>query len=134
MKFTYKILFVFLIIMSCSSNDDATTSEEATIIGTWTGVSSTLNGDDRGVPSNSIVMFTVNNRTEFIYEGYGNNGEDVSEKGKWKMSDNKLTITWDEADAGSGTYILNITELSNSTLTWKTPISGEGSLIETFKK
>jgi hypothetical protein len=133
MKFTYKILFVF-IIMSCSSNDDATTAKEATIIGTWTGASSTLNGEDRGIPSNSIVKFTADNRTEFIYEGYGNNGEDISEYGKWKKSDSKLTITWDEADAGLGTYILNITELSSTSLTWQSAISGEGSLIETFKR
>lgn len=134
MKFTYKILIVFLIITSCSSSDDSNNSEESSIQGTWQGVSSSLNGNDRGVPSNSIIKFTSNNKTEFIYEGYGNNGEDISEIGSWSKNGNTLTITWDDADAENETYILTITKLTSTSLSWKTVISGEGELIETFQK
>lgn len=132
-----KLITVFLLVLltfSCSSNDDNNDSEEGSIIGTWQGVSSTLNGNDRGVPSNSIVKFTSNNKTEFVYEGYGNNGEDITETGSWVKSGNTLTITWDDADAGLEAYVLTITELSSISLTWKTTISGEGELIETFQK
>ena len=81
MKFTYKILLVLLILTSCSSSDDNNNSEETSILGTWLGVSSTFNGNNSGVPDNNIVKFTSNNRTEFIYEGFGSNGADISETG-----------------------------------------------------
>lgn len=134
MKFTYKILVVLLLITSCSSSDDNNNSEETSIIGTWTGVSSTFNGNDSGVPDSNIVKFTSNNKTEFIYEGFGSNGADVTETGSWIKNGNTLTITWNEADAGLETYVLTITQLTNSSLTWKTVISGEGTLVESFKK
>ena len=134
MKFTYKILLVLLILTSCSSSDDNNNSEETSILGTWLGVSSTFNGNNSGVPDNNIVKFTSNNRTEFIYEGFGSNGADIAETGSWTKSGNTLTITWDDADAGFETYVLSITELSSNSLTWKTVISGEGTLIETFQK
>ena len=134
MKFTYKILLAFLILTSCSSSDDNNSSEEGSIIGTWIGVSSTFNGNDYGIPDNSIVKFTSNNRTEFVYEGFGNNGADITETGSWVKNGNTLTITWDEADAGFETYVLSITELSSNSLTWKAVITGEGTLIETFQK
>lgn len=134
MKFTYGTLIVLLILSSCSSSDDSSNAEEGFIIGTWLGVSSTFNGNNSGMPDNNIVKFTSNNRTEFVYEGFGSNGADITETGSWAKSGNTLTITWDEADAGLETYILTITELSSNSLIWKTEISGEGTLIETFQK
>jgi len=134
MKFIYKTLIVLLLITSCSSNDDNSNSEETLIIGTWTGVSSTFNGNDSGVPDNNIVKFTPNNKTEFVYEGFGSNGTDITETGSWIKNGNTLTITWDDADTGNETYVLTITELTDSSLTWKTTIAGEGELIETFEK
>jgi len=134
MKFTYKIFIALLILSSCSSNEDNSIPEEGSIIGTWIGVSSTFNGDNYGVPDNSIVKFTSNNRTEFVYEGFGNNGEDISELGTWAKSGNTLTIEWDGADSGLGIYVLTIKELSSNSLTWETVIAEEGTLIETFKK
>tara|TARA_R100001369_G_scaffold10176_1_gene23164 strand:+ start:15919 stop:16326 length:408 start_codon:yes stop_codon:yes gene_type:complete len=134
MKFTYTILIALLIFSSCSSNDDETSNEDSSIVGTWIGVSSTFNGETSGTPDNSIVKFTSNNETEFIYEGFGNDGEDITETGSWAKSGNTLTITWDESDSGLETYVLTITEISGTTLTWETAISGEGTLSETFQK
>jgi hypothetical protein len=134
MKFTYKILIALLILSSCSSSDDNSNPEEGTIIGTWIGVSSTFNGDNSGIPDNNIVKFTSNNRTEFVYEGFGSNGADISELGTWAKSGNALTIEWDGADSGLGIYVLTITELSSNSLTWETVIAGEGTLVETFQK
>ena len=134
MKFTYKILIALLILSSCSNNDDSVSAEEGSLIGTWIGISSTFNGNNYGIPDNSIVKFTSNNRTEFVYEGFGNNGEDISELGTWAKSGNTLTIEWDGADSGLGIYVLTIKELSSNSLTWETVIAGEGTLIETFKK
>ncbi len=131
----FTLLFISITILSCSNNDDGNNNtEQNSIIGTWQGVSSSLNGNDRGVPSNSIVKFISNNKTDFIYEGYGNNGEDVTETGSWAKNGNTLTINWDDSDAGVENYVLTITDLSSTSLTWKTTISGEGELIETFEK
>ena len=134
MKYIYNIFIALLILTSCSSSDDGISSEEGSIIGTWYGVSSTFNDNNIGIPDNNIVKFTSNNRTEFVYEGFGNNGEDISELGTWAKSGNTLTIEWDGADSGLGIYVLTITELSSTTLTWQTVLSGEGTLVETFKK
>ena len=119
---------------SCSSNDDDISAEDSSIIGTWNGISSTFNGESSGVPDNNIVKFTSDNKTEFTYSGFGNNGEDIIETGTWAKSGNTLTVTWDESDEGLETYVLTIIEVSGTTLTWETVISGEGTLSETFQK
>ena len=134
MKYIYNIFIALLLLSSCSNSDDGISSGEGSIIGTWHGVSSTFNDNNIGIPDNNIVKFTSNNRTEFVYEGFGNNGEDISELGTWAKSGNTLTIEWDGADSGLGIYVLTITELSSTTLTWQTVLSGEGTLVETFKK
>ena len=134
MKYIYNIFIALLLLSSCSNSDDGISSEEGSIIGTWYGVSSTFNDNNIGIPDNNIVKFTSNNRTEFVYEGFGNNGEDISDLGTWGKSGNTLTIEWDGADSGLGIYVLTITELSSTTLTWQTVLSGEGTLVETFKK
>jgi len=128
------IIFTLICFFSCSNSDDGISSEEGSIIGTWYGVSSTFNDNNIGIPDNNIVKFTSNNRTEFVYEGFGNNGEDISELGTWAKSGNTLTIEWDGADSGLGIYVLTITELSSNSLTWETVISGEGTLVESFQK
>ena len=134
MKYIYNIFIALLLLSSCSNSDDGISSEEGSIIGTWYGVSSTFNDNNIGIPDNNIVKFTSNNRTEFVYEGFGNNGEDISELGTWAKSGNTLTIEWDGADSGLGIYVLTITELSSNSLTWETVISGEGTLVESFQK
>lgn len=129
------ILIGILTFTSCSSDDDNNDNgTDASIIGTWNGISSTFNGNNSGVPDNNIVKFTSDNRTEFIYEGFGNNGQDISEFGDWSKNGNTLTISWDDADPGNETYILQITELTENSLKWSTEISGEGTLTETFER
>ena len=129
------ILIGILTFTSCSSDDDNNDSgTNASIIGTWNWTSSTFNGNNSGVPDNNSVKFTSDNRTEFIYEGFGNNGQDISEFGDWSKNGNTLTINWDDADPGNETYILQIEELTENSLKWKTEISGEGTLKETFER
>lgn len=134
MKLTYGFLIAIMILTSCSSDDNNDSESDKFLLGTWTGVSSSFSGEASGVPDNSIVKFTSDNRTEFIYEGFGNDGQDISEFGDWSKSGNTLTIIWDDADADLETYILTITELTGNSLKWETEISEEGTLKETFKK
>ncbi|WP_431135093.1 lipocalin family protein [Psychroserpens mesophilus] len=131
----YGILITILPFISCSSDDDNSNSNNSTnasLIGTWNGTASTFNSQNAGIPDNNIVKFTSDNRTEFIYEGFGNNGEDISEFGDWSKNGNTLTIIWDDADSDNETYILQISELTENSLKWETEISGEGTLTETF--
>ncbi len=91
-------LIATMILTSCSNDDNNDGQTDASIVGTWTGVSSTFNGQNSGIPDNNILKFTSDNRAEFFYEGFGNNGEDISEFGDWSKNGNILTITWDESD------------------------------------
>ena len=121
-------------ILSCSSDDSDDNETNSNLIGTWYGISSIFNGNNSGIPDNNIVKFTSDNRVEFIYEGFGNNGEDISEFGDWTENGSTLTITWDDSDPGLENYVLKILELNESTLKWQTEITNEGTLIETFRK
>jgi hypothetical protein len=134
MKLTYGFLIAIMILTSCSSDDNNDSGNDASIVGTWTGVSSSFNGQNSGAPDNSIVKFTSDNRAEFVYEGFGNNGQDISEFGDWTKSGKTLTINWDDADPGLETYILTITALTENSLKWETEIIGEGTLKETFER
>lgn len=134
MKLIYGFLIAIMILTSCSSDDNNDSKNDGSIVGTWIGVSSSFNGHNSGVPDNSIVKFTSDNRTEFVYEGFGNNGQDISDFGDWSKRGNTLTINWDDADPGLETYILTITELTKNSLKWETEIIGEGILKETFEK
>lgn len=126
-------LLVVLVLISCSSpNDDSNTPISDTPIGIWNLQEALLNGSK--VSSQDIVEFTSNNRTKFTYKKYGNNGQDIFENGSWKMTGNSLTITWDEADPGKKIYVIEILELTSTSLKWKTVIPNEGTLIETFSK
>jgi hypothetical protein len=121
-------------ILSCSSDDENSNEKNSDLIGTWYGISSTFNGNNEGIPDNSILKFTTDNRVEFIYEGFGNNGENISELGDWTENRTTLIIVWDDSDIGLENYVLEILELNDSTLKWKTEITGQGTLIETFSK
>ncbi|GEM_PF-1393970 len=132
---TFLSIFILIsgILFSCSSDDDNGTENNGSIIGTWNGVSSTYNGQNAGIPDNNIVIFNSNNRVEFIYEGFGNNGQDISEEGSWTLNGTNLRIQWDDADPGLEIYNLQILELTNSTLKWSTQVDGK-TLTETFSK
>ncbi|MBZ9788203.1 hypothetical protein LB456_12105 [Psychroflexus sp. CAK57W] len=132
-----KLNLLFIVILgvtfiSCSSDDRDENRNNNNLIGTWYGVST--NGNISRVPDNNIVKFTSDNRVQFIYEGFGIDGEDISEFGNWNKSELTLTITWDESDSGLENYVLEILELNESTLRWKTEITGEGVLTETYTK
>ncbi len=131
----YGVLIGLLIFTSCSSDDsDSENGTDVSIVGTWNGVSSSFNGNNSGVPDNNIVKFMSDNRTEFIYEGFANSGQDITETGSWSKSGNSLIITFDDADPGNEIYILNIIELTETNLEWETNISGEGTLVERFER
>jgi len=58
--------------LACASDEDNNNTEiDNESLGTWIGVSSIFNEQNLSVPNNSIVKFTVDNRTEFVYEGKG---------------------------------------------------------------
>jgi len=119
-------------ILSCTSDDENNNGNNSNLLGTWYGISSTLNGVNSGTPDSNILKFTSDNRVEFIYENFGNGNEDISEFGDWLENGNTLTIAWDDSDAGLENYDLEILELNESTLKWQTEITGVGTLIETF--
>lgn len=127
-------LILGIILSSCSSDDSNTPLNTSNLIGTWYGISSTLNGNNTGIPDHNVMTFTVDNRVVFTYEGFGNNGEDISEYGNWVENGSTLTITWDDSDSDLENYVLEILELNQTTLKWRTEIAGEGTLIETFSK
>jgi hypothetical protein len=126
--------FVFFALVSCSSSEDnSSTPIVGDVIGIWNLQEGVFNGS-KSNSSQDIVEFTSDNRTKFTYKKYGNNGEDIFEYGSWQISGKTLTITWDSADPGKKTYVLEILELTKTNLKWKTVIPNEGTLTETFLK
>lgn len=136
MKIFKKLTFCLIsivILSSCSTDDNSIVeSESGNLIGAWNVTSSKLNNNT--VTSYNKITFTSNNRTTFLYKGYGNNGQDITEAGSWTIKDDVLTITWDSADAGLEIYKLNIIEFTVTKIKWSTVISGEGTLIEELVK
>ncbi|MBO2545191.1 hypothetical protein J0871_12255 [Salegentibacter sp. BDJ18] len=124
-----KIFFIpiLFLIFSCSSNDDSEAQNEATILGSWIGVDSYLDGESMGQPNNDRVEFFSDNRVEFTYD-------DITEYGEFGINDDILTITWESSETGLETYILEINELTETTLEWETDLGSEGILIETFRR
>ncbi|WP_037319437.1 lipocalin family protein [Salegentibacter sp. Hel_I_6] len=123
MKKIYTLILATFLITACTKDDNK--EDESSIVGSWTMQESKLNGDP--VSSQNIVKFTSDSKTEFIYN-------DLTETGTWNKSNNTLTISWDDADEGLGTYVLEIQELTDTTLKWETEIEGEGTLRETFTR
>lgn len=133
-----KKVFAFLVIVmlslsifiSCKNdNDDNETVQNGSIIGTWTGVSNSITG----TPDSSPIQFTEEGKVYFTYKHFGSNGQDTVESGKWTKNENKLTIKWDEADAGLETTYFTITELTSSSLKWEFK-DGGNTITETYKK
>lgn len=131
------MLVVFLSNSSCSSDDasDSTspqTQEESMIVGEWTLQSSKLAGED--VKSQNIVKFTADKNVLFTFNKESSDGKDLTEKGTWSLNNKVLTINWCDQDPDNAKYELNVTELSASSLSWKTTIEEAGSLEETFAR
>ncbi len=137
-KASLLLVLMVTLLTSCSNSDDNSSSEETnfngSLIGTWLGETSSLNGQSLGKPDNDIITFKSDNTVEFKYTGFGVNGQDISEFGKWTYVGKTLTITWNDADPANKTYVLTLTELSSKNLKWETVIKGEGTLKESFIK
>ncbi|MBZ9629903.1 lipocalin family protein [Salegentibacter sp. LM13S] len=118
---------ILFLIFSCSSDDDSEVQSEATILGSWIGVESYLDGESMGQPSNDRVEFFSDNSVEFTYD-------DITEYGEFVIDGDILTITWESAETGLETYSLEINELTETTLEWETDLGSEGILIEIFRR
>lgn len=126
MKRLLPFLSLAILISSCSKSDENGKIENKnSIIGTWITSESRLNGME--VNSQEKVKFTENS-VSFYYNS------NISESGKYSISNDIITIKWDESDPGMEEYILNIIELNDTTLKWEADISGEGNLKETLKR
>lgn len=138
MKQFFLVAFAATALISCSGDDSSSPVQNNSIIGTWKLEASSLN-DQNFTLSNcqlqNTVEFTENGRVEFTYYlGSNSCHVDAVETGNWIKNNNNIKITWDESDTGAEVYSLNVTELSGNTLKWKTNISGEGELKETYLK
>ena len=126
-------LISIVVLTACSTDENIKAeTESGDLIGAWNVISSKLNSNT--VTSYNKITFTSNNRATFLYKGFGNNGQDITEAGSWTIKDNILTVTWDSADAGLKVYKLNIIEFTATKLKWSTVISGEGTLIQELVK
>ena len=137
MKQLFLSAFVAVTLLSCSGDDNESTTQNNSILGTWQLEASSLN-DQNFTLSNcqlqNTVKFTENGRVEFTYYlGNSTCHVDAVETGSWSKNNNNIKITWDDSDSGAEVYSLDVTELSGNTLKWKTNISGEGLLRETYK-
>jgi hypothetical protein len=126
------VTILSIVTYSCSKGDDNTQNVDL-IIGKWNGVSSTFNGNNSGIPDNTPITFTSNYKVTFTYLGQGNNGQDITETGTWQKTENTLKITWDSADPGFEVATFIITELSSSSLKWKSTVDGK-ILTENFSR
>ncbi|MEG3657310.1 lipocalin family protein [Arenibacter palladensis] len=127
-------VFTLSLIIGCSKDDDSKSNE--LLIGTWIAVDGTHNGENWTAADYNIIKFTSNNRAEFIYEGFGNNGEDIHDMADWEKVGNTLTIKWDESDPGLEIFELKILDLTSSRLVWRSedPNAEEYNIVEIFNK
>jgi hypothetical protein len=140
MKHLFYSALIAFTLLSCSDDDNSNTNSSQSIVGTWQLETTSLNDEAFDLSPcelNNTVQFTNAGRVTFSYY-YGNNANscqtDAVDTGDWVKEGDNLTITWDDADTGLETYHLTITELSGSTLKWKTTIAGEGVLKESYSK
>lgn len=134
MKQFFFSAFVAVFLSACSGDYNASTGQNNSIIGTWKLEASSLNDQDFTLSNcqlQNTVEFIENGRVEFTYYLESNNCHfDAVETGSWIKNSNDVKITWNESDARIKVYFLDITGLSESTLKWKTTITGEEELKE----
>lgn len=128
-SFYCAIILILSLLNGCSKDDNNKSND--LLIGTWIAVDGTHNGENWSAADHNIIKFTANNRAEFIYEGFGNNGQDISEFGDWEITGNSLTIIWDESDPDLEVLELQVIELSQTGLIWE---DVKYDSIEIFKK
>lgn len=125
-------LCLVLSLTNCSSDDNydseqpTTSIEQNKLIGIWYS--------EEGAIDKMTLNFTSSSKATFTYHGFGNNGEDIQETGKWSLSGNTLKILWDEADAGLENWSAEILELNNTTLKWKELIDGKYYIQTYYRK
>lgn len=139
MKLTYLFVFAMLFITSCSSDEttseeEAATPTEPTLIGEWTGVSSTYNGIDFGDPENNFITFTEDDIAEFTYLEFGDNGEDVIREATYNMQDDVLVIEWQGNYKDMESMSFKIISLSEDTLVIQYNITQDGVIEETYTR
>ena len=124
--------FVTYTLFSCSSSDDNNSSIDTTqLVGTWFLESAKLDGEEVG--SSDKVQFSSTNRAYFTYFGYGNNGSDITDNANYYISNNNITVSWDDPEPGNETDTFQILELTSTKLKVKST-DDEGTLIETYTK
>jgi len=114
-------------MVSCSNENDNNSVEP--LIGTWKGTTSSFAGME--LSPQKFVKFSSNGRTEFISTVSEN--QNISRYGDWTKNGDTLTITWDEGNP----YILQILELSQTSLKWKNDSYGgqiSGSRYDSFER
>ena len=114
-KILYALLVLALFLNSCSKDDNSIDL----LVGSWFAVEGSYNGNNYGPADHNIIKFTSSNRAVFIYEGFGNRGEDISEVGDWEKNGEMLNIIWDESDPGLEILELEILKLTSTKLIWK---------------
>lgn len=126
LKFISAITVLFLLLVSCSSDDGKDGKKDIDtnlLIGSWQSDNDPGYGDP---------TFYENGRVEFHFlkEEWG---DDFSEWGDWELNDNYLKITWDESDLGLEIYNPRILSITKTNLAWEVDIDGDMSK-ETFTR
>ncbi|GGW39144.1 lipocalin family protein [Arenibacter certesii] len=122
------LLIGFLILTSCSSNDNDERENDALIIGTWNGKTTS----DGEIPENDIITFNSNNTATFICRSFciEYNGIESSVDGTWELNKNILSLFWDENDVEH----ITVSEITKYTLTLKTITPNGKEYIEYYEK
>jgi|TARA_R110002051_G_scaffold230597_1_gene292584 hypothetical protein len=122
------LLIGFLILLSCSSNDNNESENDALIIGTWNGKTTS----DGEIPENDIIKFNSNNTVTFICRSIcmKYNGIESSVSGTWELNKNILSLFWDEDDVEH----ITVSEITKYTLTLKTITQNGKEYIEYYEK
>ena len=108
------------------NNLETTFELNGNIIGKWISDSSN--------PTNITVVFNSNKTVSFIYIGFGNKGQDITENGTWSKVNNKINITWNYTDVGFENWTAQIQELSATKLVWKESIDGKTYTFVFFRQ
>ena len=130
MKNIFIIIFLFLFV-HCSSEDNGD-NLPAKLEGVWKITSCSIGGNSQCYYGYDRVEFRGNNKAEFYWEVNENQAEEYSGLSDWIKNGIKLTIEW-ESNLRQD-LILEVTELTNSSLKWKFQLPSGVVVEETFKR
>lgn len=141
MKQLFFSALLAITLIGCSDDDNNTTdNSNSSVIGIWQLHERSLNDNAFNLTAcqkENTVEFTPDGRVEFAYSTGSNSSNcqtDAIETGEWVKNGNEVSITWDDSDEGLEVYHVTITKLSDSNLKWKSIVTGEGLLEETYFK